>query len=243
MTDEIIGSGQAQGVSTPDPVSTSNSSQSVAPSYSDRSADTQKSEERRFTQSELNEIVGKAKREAVDRYTRANDSQQAGSQQSSMSHDDVRKLAAEEAQRLRDQWMQDAHRTSQENEAHKVANDFFNKMSTGKGKYDDFDSVMGLPFQNMPDIVQLANSVDNTFEVMREFKNNPTKIATLRQLVGISPELAYGEMMRLSQSIKDNSSAQSAKLPNDPLSQMKPSNAGTDNGVMTASDYRKKYRA
>jgi hypothetical protein len=49
-------------------------------------------------------------------------------------------------------------------------------------------------------------------------------------------------VQRLSQSIKDNESAGKMRHPNEPLSQMRPSNTGTDNGAMSVKDYRSKYR-
>ena len=91
--------------------------------------------------------------------------------------------------------------------------------------------------------------VENTRDVMVELVNNPSKIGTIQNLIDIDlragrqPNLALAEMKRLSTALKANSKATQFRPPNDPLSQMQPSNAGTDNkGALTVSDYRRKYK-
>jgi hypothetical protein len=50
-------------------------------------------------------------------------------------------------------------------------------------------------------------------------------------------------MKRLSDSIKMNQNAGKYQSPNEPLSQLRPSNAGTGNqGALTVGDYKRKYR-
>lgn len=217
------------------------------------------SDEKLFKQSEINDIVGHAKHEAVERYKRSQDDRrydappheqqaprQAANQQQTpaMTQDDFRRMAAEEAQRLMDKSHEDAYRMTQEQDAQRIASEFFTKLNTGKGKYEDFDKVTGdLELHRMPNVVQMANQVENTADVMYELGKNPSKIANLQQLMGISPKLAMAEMKRLSDSIKQNDEAANFKSPKPPLSQMKPSNIGTDTGgALTVSDYRRKYK-
>lgn len=214
------------------------------------------SDERTFKQSEVNDIVGRAKHEAVDRYRRDQTQQYQPTQQYSqpqvvpqnphyvgMSPEEVKRLTAEEIQRSRNEWVAEAHRSAQEQEAQRIATDFFTKLEAGKGKFNDFDKVIKeVEFAAIPNIVHLANQVDNTAEVMYELANNPAKIASIHQLVSISPKLALSEMMRLSQSIKDNEQAANYRSPNEPLSQLRPSNTSTGNGALTVSDFRKKYK-
>lgn len=226
--------------------------------------------ERTFKQSEVNDLVGRAKSEAVDRYKRESSiaSHNVSNQQQqqpyipqnmqqqyqppaySASQDEIRRLAAEEAHRLRNEWIQDANRSAQEQDAQRIASEFFTKLESGKGKLDDFDKVLAdVDLRSIPYHVQLANMVDNTAEVMYELAKNPSKIGAIQNLIDIDlragrqPKLAISEMKRLSQSIKDNEKAVNFKNPNEPLSQMRPSNAGTDNkGVLTASDYKRRYK-
>ena len=59
-----------------------------------------------------------------------------------------------------------------------------------------------------------------------------SKMANLETLAHMSPNDAIIQAQRLSQSIKDNEVASKIKTPNEPLSQIRPSNTGTDNGAM-----------
>lgn len=230
--------------------------------------------EKTFRQSELNEIVGRARQEAVERYKRETSrSSHENSQHAThpvnsqhrqynanyvnpeppanvISQDEIRRLASEEIQRSRDEWNQEAQRSAQEQEAQRIASEFFTKVNAGKSKLQDFDTVMAdVDLRAIPYHVQLANMVDNTAEVMYELAKNPAKIGAIQNLIDIdlragkSPKLAMAEMRKLSQSIKNNESATNFRSPNEPLSQVRPSNAGTDNrGALTVSDYRRKYK-
>jgi hypothetical protein len=212
-------------------------------------------QERLFTQQEVNDLVGRNKKEAVERFQRqqmarmsqsqadpGTDIQQNATQYA--SPDQIRRIAAEESQKLMEKSRDDAQRNAQQESAQRIANEFFTKLSTGKEKYQDFEKVLGdVEFQAIPHVVELANMSDNTADIMYELAKNPTKIANIQQLISISPRLAYAEMQRLSQSIKDNESAAQTKLPKDPLSQIRPSsNTGADNGALSVRDLRSKYR-
>lgn len=266
MTEMVNGEGQSfQNSSAQVPVNTPSSTPSQAPS-----------DERVFKQSEVNDLIGRAKQEAIERYKREtsmsshqyqqnvqgqqqygnqpnyayNQPHQAQPQYNGMSEGEYRKLAAEEAQRLRNEWMRDAQRSAEEQEAQRVAQDFIAKTSTGKEKYEDFEKVVSdVGYGNFPHIVQLANMMDNTDDVVYELSKNPTKIAAIQNLVdialrnGVQPNLAFNEMKKLSESIKENSKAKNFRSPNEPLSQLRPGNAGTDgSGRLEVADYKRRYR-
>ncbi len=255
MTDMATSIPTGQSTPTETHVSTSNS----APTQSAPPA-----EERTFRQSEVNDLIGRAKSEAIERFKRDTSlashqaQQQIYQQQPSYVpqnqyqaqpqiqnyESEMRRLAAEEANRLKSEWEHDALRQNQEAQAHKIANDFFQRYETGKTKYDDFDKVMsGVKLDTIPDIVRMSVMVDNTSDVMYELAKNPAKIGNLYQLLNIDPNLAITEMQRLSQSIKDNANAANYKSPNEPLSQLRPSNQGTgEGGALTVADYKKKYK-
>ncbi|MDD5211402.1 MAG: hypothetical protein PHV62_03240 [Sulfuricurvum sp.] len=173
-------------------------------------------------------------------------------QHNGMSEQEFRRIAAEEAQRSRNEWHQETQRQAEEQNAQRIANEFFTKVGSGEGGIPAFDKVVaesGVDLRTIPYHVQLANMVDNTREVMVEILGNPSKIAQIQSLIDIDlragrqPRLALSEMKRLSESIKANAQAGSFKSPNEPLSQMRPSNAGTGNqGALTVGDYRRKYR-
>lgn len=221
-----------------------------------------KTEEKLFKQSEVNDIIKRAKYGAVEDFKRMSAERPEYVQQKNADHgiphqnqqtshstqyltpDDVRRMAVEESQRLRDEWLQDAHRKTQEQDAQRIVNGFFTKLSTGKEKYEDFDKVTGdVDYGCFPNVVQLLNHLDNTADIMYELGKDRSKLAVLEQLCHMSPRDAAIQAQRLSQSIKDNENARKIKYPNEPLSQMRPSNTGTDNGVLTVRDYKAKYKA
>lgn len=221
-------------------------------------------EERRFNQSDVDSIVKRVKHEAVESYRRQQTEQPQYLQQkygetaisntssygqqngNPAQFDDTRyrKIAAEEAQRLRDQWLQDAQTKTQEEYAQRTVNNFFTKINAGKEKYQDFDKVTdGIEYGNFPNVVQLlAEYVDNSSGVLYELGKDRIKMANLEFLAEKSPRDAIVQAQRLAQSIRDNESAINTQFPNEPLSQMKPTNTGTDSGSLTVSDFRKKYR-
>ncbi len=261
MTEMVNGGGESSSNFAPAPVNTSSAPAQSAPTEAERT----------FRQSEVNDLVGRAKSEAIERYKREtsmsshnyqpqqqqpiqphNQQSYTPPQQPSISQDEVRRLAGEETQRLRNEWIQESHRNAEEQNAQRIASEFFTKVGAGEGGMQAFEKTVqetGIDLRSIPFHVQLANMVDNTREVMVELLKNPSKIGAIQNLIDIDvragrqPNLALAEMKRLSESIKANAQAGNFKSPNDPLSQMRPSNAGTDNkGALSVSDYRRKYR-
>ncbi len=224
------------------------------------SAPVQAPEERTFRQSEVNDIVKRAKHGAVEDYRRLQSEQpQYATQkygepaqqhrpqeaQQNLPHEgEVRRLAAEEAQRLRDQWIKDEQSKAEAANAQRTVQNFWSKIAPGREKYPDFDKVVGdINYKAFPNVVHLLGDfVENSHDVLYELGKDRIKMANLESLAYMSPQDAIIQAQRLSQSIKDNEAAGKVKLPNEPLSQMRPSNTGTDNGVMGVKDYRQKYR-
>lgn len=261
MTEMVNGEAQGSSNFAPAPV---NAPSSTPPASAEST--------RTFSQSDVNDLVGRAKSEAVERYKRDssmashNNSQgqqpyqppYQGYQQppyqppqpQGMSMDEVKRVAAEEAHRAREQWTQDSQRNAQEQQAQAIASEFFTKIEAGKANLQDFDKVMGdVDLRTIPYHVQLANMVDNTAEVMYELAKNPSKIGSIQNLIDIDlragrqPKLALAEMKRLSESIKTNQQGSKFQSPNEPLSQLRPSNAGTGNqGALSVGDYKRKYK-
>lgn len=219
--------------------------------------------ERSFTQSELNDHIGRAKREAVESYKRqsmqsqpttqtdygVSQPQSAQASPSFSSEDHIRRIVAEETQRQRDAFETQTQQRTQEEQAQALVQKFFGKISTGKEKYQDFDTVTaGLDLRAFPWSVQImTENVDNTTDVLYELSKDPRKLAQIEWLAERSPQLAVKEAQRLSQSIKDNEAAKNIKIPGEPLSQLRQTNVGLSNGTArTPSDYRamfKKQRA
>ena len=217
-------------------------------------------EERTFRQSEVTDIVKRERQEAVDRYRRIQTeqpeyfAQKYGDNNRNVSNNEqnrdvnnvdfYRKIAAEEANRLRDQWVQDA-RTKHEEELTRITvNNFNQKMTAGREKYQDFDQVTGdIEYAAFPNVVQLlANHVDNSGDVLYALGQDLTKMELLESLAHRSPQAAIKQAQRLAKSLADNEAAKNVRIPNEPLSQLRPSNTGVDNGAMSVKDYRKKYK-
>jgi len=246
-----MANGQAQGDTSP-----------VTPSMQAQPAPAQTAEERTFRQSEVNEIVKKAKYGAVEDFKRMSSEQPdyaarkygesspahtpTPNPQQSMAPDEnhYRKIAAQEAQRLRDEWVQDARTKAEANEAQRIVQTFWNKLSPGREKYQDFDKVTSdIEYSQFPNVVQLlAQHAENAHDILYSLGNDRLKMSQLEYLASKSPRDAIVQVQRLSQSIKDNEAASKLKVPNEPLSKLRPSNQGTDNGVMSVKDYRLKYR-
>lgn len=239
---------EAQGMSAPE--TTPSTGTTAAP------AQPAQQDERSFKQSEVNDIVKKAKYGAVEDYKRLQvqqpdyaNTKHGGNethQQSNVPQEsEIRRLAAQEAQRLRDEWVQDAKSKSETEYAQRTVQSFWNKIAPGKEKYSDFDEVTkDIQYAKFPNVVQLlAEYVDNAPDVLYELGKDRIKMSNLETLSYMSPQDAIVQAQRLSKSLKDNEAAGNVRLPNEPLSKMRPSNTGTDNGVLSVKDFRSKYRA
>jgi hypothetical protein len=250
MTEMAQGMSQSPDNSSNTPASSSTAStpQSSIPS----------NDERTFRQSEVTDIVKRERNEAVDRYRRLQAEQpdyvaqkygDAGRHQQPQTNMGVdenryRQIAAEEAQRLRDQWTHEAQTRSQEELAQRTVQNFWNKVQVGREKYQDFDKVTGdIQYASFPNVVQLlADYVDNSGDVLYELGKDRTKMAVLENLAMMSPKDAIVQAQRLSSSLKENDNAKNVRVPNEPLSQLRPSNTGMDNGAWSVGAARKKYK-
>lgn len=195
-------------------------------------------------QSQVDHIVGKARKDAYAKAKADALAEYQRNPQSSQTSTSTNIGGMEQVTPERiEQMIQDASdKRARETYANKVANDFLGKMEAGKSKYADFDdTVNALNLPMAPEIVDWANGLDNTADVVYEIAKNPTKFTTILNLArGGFGTLAQRELQKLSQSIKQNeSAADQAKSVNEPLSQIRPSTVGTDNGKMTVRDLRK----
>jgi 23S rRNA pseudoU1915 N3-methylase RlmH len=214
----------------------------------------QQAQERLFKQSELNEIVGRAKHDAVESFKRQQQTQyaqqapQSSQTQSSksLSEDDVKRLTSEELARQRDQWTREAQEKADADIAQRIVNSYKEKIAPGKEKYEDFEAVTNnVDMRYYPNVVQLlAEYVDNSHDVIYELAKNRTKLYQLESTCGHNPQDAIYEIKRLSDSIKANESSSQMKHANSPLSQQRPSNTGTDSGgTLSMKDLKRKYKA
>lgn len=223
------------------------------------SQDTSASAEKMLKQSEVNDIVGRRSQEAatraVEQYKRSQESNQSSQQSQtiqpqqnySMSEERYRQVAAEEAQRIRDQERSEWQTRSETENAQRIVKNFYDKIAAGKEKYEDFEKVTGdVELQRFPNTVHmLAEMVDNPHDVLYELSKNRAKMAQIELTAREFPQEAVHDLKRLAESIKNNESASNRRIPNPPLSQQRPSNLGTDSGsnALSMRDLKAKYRA
>lgn len=213
-------------------------------------------QEKLVPQSQVNEIVGNAKREAAARAVEAYKSQQAQAvatpqhqepvSHRNMSEDDIKRLTGDEIKRHFTQIEQDATERANMEAANRIVNQFRDKVVAGKDKFEDFESVTSnVAMQYYPNVVQLlAEHVDNPADILYHLAKNRDKLYRLEALSAHNHSDAVYDIKRLAESIKSNDGVSSAKNPKAPLSQQRPSNTGTDSGgTLSFSDLKQKYRA
>jgi hypothetical protein len=201
--------------------------------------ETQAMSEKMLPQSQVNKIAAQARSEGVERARKEYEAKLAESQSSmggisQMSPEHLQQMIAEAAQKHVDQ-------QARMMTANKLVHEFTSKVTAGSAQYPDFEEkVSQLRLDKNPLLVVLANSADNTAGVLYDLANHPHKIGNILALANnpATEHLAQLEIMRLSKSIKDNEDAQKQAMPADPLSQLKPSTLGKDNGVMSVKDLR-----
>ena len=113
-------------------------------------------------------------------------------------------------------------------------------MADARTRYPDYDdTVKTLGLDKIPQLLWLAHEVPNSADVLYDLGKNPDKVGSI---LSQPPHLAVGAMQRLSQSIQANQKAATTEIPNEPGSQIKPSNAGSDKLPSGGAGYRAKYR-
>ncbi len=209
--------------------------------------------ERNLTQSEVNEIVQKVKRDERRKSEQEIANLKAQQAQApvqtqvpleNLSPDErVRQIVAEETKQQRETWEAQKAQDMQNEQAQGIVDKFYSKISAGKGKYQDFDTVTGdIELNQFTNTVQLlAEHVENAADVLYEFGKDRLKMSQLEVLAMQSPSSAIVQIQRLAKSIKDNEAAAGVKVPGEPISQLKHSGATASSGVLTMRELRAKY--
>jgi hypothetical protein len=214
--------------------------------------------EKLIPQSKVEELIVNAKHEAAEKARRQFMQQQQQSQQQQSYQEpqiqqapssfggmsDVRGIVDEEIGRRLNELSSKAQRDQMEAQGNQLVEEFVGKI-VNSPTYEENKAVferIGPSLVNMSPVVYMANSMDNTADVMLELANNPTKISAIMQLTQIDPNLALQEMHKLSQSIKNNAAAKSMALANEPMNNMKSSPNSLDGGVKDVNYWKKIYR-
>lgn len=214
--------------------------------------------EKMLSVSRVNELIKKAKRdkekqmqEQLDEarqqieQLQSQQGQQSPNQQQSnqqgMDAERIQRQVMEMMQQKMQEQEQQRHHEKLQEEVSQVAQTYFGKMAQGKEMFDDFESITAdFDPAAFPQLVYLATQADNTPAIIYELQKNPAKLATLSHLVDKSPSMAKAEIAKLSQSIKANEDAKkNLQEAQDPLTRLKSSPAGADNGKMGLRDLKK----
>ena len=164
-------------------------------------------------------------------------------QQGQQQGADQEQIMQQVMQRLQKQQQDDEakrHQEQIEQEVNQVAQQYFGKMAQGKDMFEDFEAITAdFNPAEFPQLVFLANQMDNTPAIIYELRKNPGKLADLAVLVEKSPSMARNELSKLSESIKRNDEAKrNLQEPQDPLNRLKPSPVGTDSGTKSVRDFK-----
>lgn len=200
------------------------------------------SQEKLLRQSEVNELIGREKHASYEKGRQealasppppdvaSKTTQQNTSYQ---SPEQIQQLVAQKvAEHLQQQ--------QQQTYMQQTAQQLMPQIEDAKKRYTDFEDVTRkVDFRKMPEMLLLANETGIAGDVLYDLANNPSKIGTILALAQRDPDLARIEMQKLSSSIKQNQAAKEQPQVNSPLSQIKASNVGTDNGSRTIRDLRK----
>ncbi|MGE4118952.1 MAG: hypothetical protein AB7F29_13850 [Candidatus Nitrosocosmicus sp.] len=159
-----------------------------------------------------------------------------------LSQADIERLIAEKAPQLLQEQMQEQlhqQRTRQ------TVDSFVAKMQAAESKYPGLEAKLNdLDYSTLAPVIQMANELENTGDIINELVENPEKMSSIILLSYTQPRLAQKKLMDLSNSIKTNQQALAEEAQaRDPMSQLKPStSAGVNESAMSTTDFRKMFR-
>lgn len=146
------------------------------------------------------------------------------------THQDIEKLVSDATKRSVDEILK---QKETEQYVENIAKTFYDKITAPDNidRYPDYKEQLSLvDFAKLPELVQHASGIDNMSSIFYELSKNPHKLAQLNALCKEQPKLAQKELFNLSNSIKQNEEALDRKQPNPPLSQIRNSPIGVNNG-------------
>ena len=122
----------------------------------------------------------------------------------------------------------------------RVADNYFAKLKGAGERYNDFDDIVGdFEHENFPQLVYHLSGMENAGDVIYELNKNPQKLEQIDYWLSKSPQKGLKMLHSLADSIKQNYVAQTEYTPTTPpLSQIKQSNVGMNNGSMSLEDFK-----
>ena len=218
----------------------------------------QQEQEKLLPQSQVSELIKNAKVQAVEQYKKLyseqpeyaqqkyGDPAPAFAQKPTIDESHYRKIAAEEAQRMRDEIFNQAQQRQQQEYAQNLVQKFVQKIEPAKSMYEDFDKVTGdLNLQPYPHVVQiLAENIDNAGDLLYELSKDRLKLQQLEGLAERSRTDAIVQAQRLAQAMKERRESQTSasKSPKEPLSKMLPQVNGSATNTMDWKELSRQWR-
>ena len=200
-------------------------------------------QEKTFTQSQVQAIAAKEKRlaeEKTEARLRAEYNSRLSQPSQPQNIGGMPQVSSEEIQRL---IRQEAYNMSRDHQAKEIERNWYSAMDAEKLADPEFAELYdAIGIEQQPNLVIAMAGMENKAQVVKDLAKNPSKYANILTLAnGGSPKLAQMELSKLSASIKANEDAKKQPKVDAPLSQIKPSNIGGDDGNysnMSTTDFR-----
>lgn len=215
------------------------------------STDVEQAAEKMLSQSEVNNLIGRAKADAQAKARQQAEAEfqqrleklQAQKQEAEAHGDDTRDIDVDSLyQQVHERFQNEMQQKQLEQHMSEVANAYELKMSNGAKDYEDFDDVIKeFNPAEFPQIVYLVSGMDNAADIVYELSKNPQKLATVDYLAQRSPQKAQSELRRIGQSIATNKAAiaeESQAQTQAPLDRLKSSSKTGSNGQLSVGDLR-----
>lgn len=207
--------------------------------------------EKMLSQSEVNNLIGRAKAEAQEKARRQAEAEfqkkleelHSQKQAAEARGEDTKEIDVDSVyQQVHERFQNEMQQKQLEQHMQQVADSYQSKLENGSKDYEDFDDVLkDFNPEEFPQIVYLVAGMDNAADIVYELAKNPQKLATVDYLSQRSPQKAQSELQRIGKSIAANKTAQleeSQANTQAPLDRLQPSNKTGSNGQMSVSDLR-----
>lgn len=129
---------------------------------------------------------------------------------------------------------------SREHQARTIEQNWISSMDAEKTADPEFSDLYdAINIEAQPNLILAMADMDNKAHVVKDLAQNPSKYANILALAnGGSFGLARLELNKLSASIKANDTAKKQPKVDAPLSTIRASTIGGDDGNLSVSDYR-----
>ena len=218
-------------------------SESVKPAESPKQAEAEKM----IPQSHVQAIAAKERRRGEERAearvraeyeSRIAQQSQQSSQPSTLGG--IQQTSPEEIQRM---IRQEAYSMSRHHQAQQIEQDWIRAMDEEKVADPEFEDLYdAIGIEQQPGLILAMAGMENKAQIVKDLAKNPSKYANILTLAnGGAPKLAERALKQLSDSIKANAEARKQPKVDAPLSQIRPTNIGGDDGNytnMSTTDFR-----